>query len=80
MTGMPLINFKMTEMPLFRLSHLEMTRMPLFLYNNDQNATVLMHICQQSSWHFLAFIMKIPISLLSVTALFFFTSKHVEDE
>jgi hypothetical protein len=66
MTGMPLINLKMTEMP-------------LFLYNNDSNATVLMHICQQFSWHFLAFVMKIPISLLSVTA-FFFTSKHVEDE
>jgi hypothetical protein len=56
-----------------------MTRMPLFLYNNDSNATVLVHICQQFSWHFLAFVMKIPISLLSVTA-FFLTLKHVEDE
>jgi hypothetical protein len=31
MIEMPLINLKMTEMPVFCLSHLEMTEMPLFI-------------------------------------------------
>jgi hypothetical protein len=43
MTKMPLINLKMTEMPLFSLSHFEMTEMPLFILQNDKNAMVLAH-------------------------------------